>query len=519
MMTEKRDEPLETAKGLDEYMSSVLMNDIVGIAVLDADNVYRIFNRGAEELTGYKRRDLIGKPAPKRFFSEEDRRSIAQQIEASGAVENMEIRFARKDGGVKDIMLSMTVQRDSTGDITGYTQFLIDNTEKKHLQNLLLQAQKMEIVGEMAGGIAHDFNNLLEGILGYTTFMMDLIDEGHELRSYLEIIERSAKKASSLTDRLLTFSRDRGRDDSLVDCNTLLREVVKLLERTIDKRIIIELNLKKNLKPVQGAAGQLEAALLNVCLNARDAMPEGGKLLISSETVSVDDTYPVLSWKMKPGNYVRISISDTGMGMDQETKAKIFEPFFTTKKRGEGTGLGLNMVYGIIDKHDGFINVYSEIGQGTVVNIYLPSFEGEVQGAEERPDDTGEVPAGKNEVILVIDDEPIIRDLSREMLGTLGYEPLTAGGAVEGMGIFKEEISRINLVILDIIMPHASGQEVLKEIRALKPDILVLLTSGYNRTFIGDDIIDDENVYFIQKPYSMEELAREVRRLLDLKGR
>ncbi len=493
---------------------AVLQNDVVGIAVLDTVGAYKAFNRGAELITGYTREDVVGKTSPPELFSDEDRKLIRGRLDIHGGIDNMDIRIKRKDGFERDVILSMSSGRGKDGAVLEHVQFFVDNSEKKYLQELLLHSQKMEIVGEMAGGIAHDFNNLLEGILGYTTFMMDLIGEDHELRSYLEIIKRSAIKASDLTERLLTFSRDGGRDDTLVNSNTLLREVVKLLERSVDKRIVIELDLERNLKAVLGSGGQLEQAFLNICLNARDAMPEGGKLLISSGHVTIDSSYPRLSWKMKHGRYVRVSISDTGAGMDPETKARMFKPFFTTKKRGEGTGLGLNMVYGIIDNHGGFIKVYSEKGKGTVFNIYLPAHEEEapheVLAGEKR-----EVPEGKNEMVLMIDDEPVIQDVGRDMLQKLGYRALVASGAEDGLKIFGERKDEIDLVILDVIMPGANGFDVMREIAELKPGVLVLLSSGYNRSFFGEDLIDDKQVNFIQKPYSMEDLAIEVRSVID----
>jgi nitrogen-specific signal transduction histidine kinase len=396
----------------------------------------------------------------------------------------------------------------------GHVQFLIDNSEKKHLQRLLLHSQRMEVVSEMAGGIAHDFNNLLGGILGYTSFMMSLIDESHELRSYLEIIEHSAKRAANLTERLLTFSGGKTVDEAIVYCNGLLSEVTKLIERTIDKNIVIELSLDKNLLPVIGSAGQLEQAFLNVCLNARDAMPTGGKLLVSSENVVIDETYPRMSWNMKSGNYVKLSINDTGVGMDRETKGRIFEPFFTTKERDEGTGLGLNVVYGIIDRHGGFVNVYSEKEKGTVINIYLPALidaaEHVVTGETE-----AEVPRGGQERVLIIDDEQIVRDLARKMLVRLGYRTFTAADAREGERIFRRSKDEVDLILLDIIMPGTSGWDLLRTMRDIRPGVKVLLTSGYNKASIEKSLFDDEHIGFIQKPYSIGDLAREVRGILD----
>ncbi len=497
---------------LQKTINCIMENNVVGIAVSDVGGVYKSFNLGAEQLTGYSRGEIVGKDPPPAIFLEEDTSAINKALALQGHVENMEVRLKRRDGGLREVSLSVS----SCANGCEYIQFIIDNTEKKHLQSLLLHSQKMEVVGEMAGGIAHDFNNLLEGILGYTTFMMDMIESGNELRSYLEIVERSAKKASDLTERLLTFSRDEGKVSSLVNCNTLLREVVKLLERTIDRRIVIEVKLEKNLNAIRGAAGQIEQAFLNACLNARDAMSEGGKLYISSENVVLDKSYPPLSLNMGSGKYVRVSVTDTGVGMDKETQNRMFEPFFTTKKRGEGTGLGLNMVYGIVHNHGGFINVYSEIGKGTVFNIYIPAHD------DRAPEDVverewQEVPAGKGEKILVIDDEPIVRDLSMEMLEKLGYKAIVAGDADDGMRKFKEQKDDIELVVLDIILPGASGHEVFKRMREIKSDTLVLLSSGYNRAFVGEEFINGSQIDFIQKPYSMEDLAREVRRILDRK--
>jgi len=535
-----------------EILAAILDN-IVGIAVLDQAGSYRFFNRGAELLTGYAGSEVIGAAKPPELFSPQDRSRIEEAFAASGVVENMELLLRRKDGGTKEIVLNLSGCGARGGVPGGRVQFFVDNTEKKRIQSLLFQSQKMEAVGMMAGGIAHGFNNLLEGILGYTSFMMDLVDEGHELRQYLEIVERSAKQACDLTGRLMTFARDRSRERSPVSCNALLQETVKLLERTIDRRIIIELNLDRGLSPVLGAPGQLEQAFLNVCLNARDAMPEGGKLMISSENVYLDESFPRMSPKAKRAAYVRVSISDTGIGLDKETLARIFEPYLTSTERGARMDLGLSLAYEIVDAHEGFMNVVSEPGRGALFNIYLPAEErpveeraaGERPIAESRPAEAaageraaitdacgaevlpsgaagtapGErrtpMPVGHGELVLFIDDEPIVRNLGRDMLEKLSYRALIACDAADGMRLFRERIEDVDLVILDMILPGAGGTEALDTIRTLRPGVPVLLTSGYSRDYFGELVGEQMRTRFIQKPYSMEELAREVRSLLN----
>ncbi len=500
-----------------EIMRAVFDNRTVGIAVLDEKGIYRTANRGVKRLTGFGSDDVAGKKIGEEIFGNEEEKIISRAIKNGESLENLEICIVRKGGGEKNLILNMTPRYSEEGEFKGFIQFLIDNTEKKHLQNLLMRSQRMEIVGEMAGGIAHDFNNLLEGVLGYTTFMIDLVGENHELRSYLDIVRSSARKASELTERLLTFSGDRGTEERLVNCNVLIKEVVKLLERTIDRKIEIKLDLDEDIDAVAGSSGQLEQAFLNVCMNARHAMPEGGKLMVSSENVQIRETQPKIDLNMEKGNYVKISVADTGIGMDRETMEKIFEPFFTTRERSEGTGLGLSMVYGIINNHGGFINVYSEVGEGSVFNIYLPAASGSAP-ADSEEEGRVEVPQGNGEKILVIDDEPMVRELARDMLEKLNYIPLVAGGAREGIKAFRENQDEIALVILDVIMPHASGKEVLKSIREIREDTRVIISSGYNESFIGEEVMKDQWIDFIQKPYSMEKLAIEVKRVLGRTG-
>jgi two-component system, cell cycle sensor histidine kinase and response regulator CckA len=493
-----------------DLLRTVLDNDTLGIVVLDASGSVAFFNMAAERMTGYQRGDVLGRSLPATLFRESDATAIASVLSAGRRLENREAQLRRKGGGAKDVILGAAPLRAGDGSSAGYVCFLVDNTEKHHLQSLLLQSQRMDLVSEMAGGIAHDFNNLLEGILGYASFMMDLIDETHELRQYLEIVEQSARKASELTDRLMTFSRFGDRGESSVDCNALLQEVGKICERTIDPRITFETDLGEGLDAVPGAPGALETAFLNVCLNARDAMPESGTMRITSRNVTIDDTYPRLDWNMEPGSYIRISFSDTGKGMDAETRRRIFEPFFTTKERGEGAGLGMTLVYGVVKNHGGFINVYSEPGKGTVVNIYLPTGAAAERSAVRS---LGEVQRGGGELVLVIEDEQMVRDLTRDLLEKLGYRVVTAVDAESGIDAFLEQRDDIAVVLLDLIVPGGGG-ESFRRIREAHPEIPIILVSGYSRSYVDALIMGSEPVSFIQKPYSMADLASAVHDIL-----
>ncbi|MCD6380136.1 response regulator [bacterium] len=495
-----------------DVVTSFLESSVIGVVLLDGEEKCRIFNKGSERLTGYLSSEMIGNRLPNDLFPEKKAKEMHESFMNGDPIINMEVLVNKRDGTQQEIVFNMTPKCNKAGDISGCLNIFTDNSEKKLLQKLLLQSQKMEIVGELAGGIAHDFNNLLEGILGYTNFIIDTTEEGTQLWEQLKIIEKTARKASCLTDRLLSFSGDIG-EEEVVDCNTVVEEVLKLIERSIDKKIEICSDLAEDLKPVVGSGVQLEQAFLNVCLNARDAMPDGGRIILKTESIFIDNNYPRLSLDMKPGLYVRISISDTGVGMDNETKAKIFEPFYTTKKRGEGTGLGLNMVYGIIKKHGGFVNVYSEIGEGTTFSIYIPASSKKITITAEK-EQPKIAPLGEGEMVLLVDDEAVVRDLGREMLEKLRYNTLIARDGVEGLSIFRKEKEKIELVVLDLVMPGESGCDLLKKIRILSPGMPILVSSGFNRGHLDNSVLQSDKTGFIQKPYSVDELGIEIYKTL-----
>jgi PAS domain S-box-containing protein len=384
--------------------------------------------------------------------------------------------------------------------------------EKRRLQAQLLQAQKMEAIGTLAGGLAHDFNNLLQAVQGYAELVL-LRPKKDELRSReLHEIIRAAKRGAELTRQLLTFSRKVESKLQPMELNRRVEQVKELLARTIPKMIEIELRLADDLKMINGDSTQIEQVLMNLAVNAKDAMPEGGRLFIETRNVSLDKGYCDTHLGARLGDYVLLMVSDTGDGMDQETLEHIFEPFFTTKGVGRGTGLGLAMVYGIVKSHNGYITCYSEIGHGTTFKIYLPTIE----EAPEVPRDHEEhLPEGGTETILLVDDEESVRQLGKEMLETVGYRVLVASDGEEAMGLYTRRMGDIHLVILDLIMPGMGGKSCLEALLRLDPRVKVLIASGYSVNGRLEETLRSGARGFISKPYELRDLLKRVRDIVD----
>ena len=332
------------------------------------------------------------------------------------------------------------------------------------LSEQLVQAQKMEAVGTLAGGIAHDFNNLLQVTLGYSELLLAEKEKNDPECADLQKILRAAKNGAELVKRLLTFSRKVETKPIPLNLNRQVIQVEKLLRRTIPKMIDIHLDLADDLAEVHADSTQMEQILMNLAVNARDAMPDRGRLTIVTRNVTLDEEYRKVHVGTKPGEYVMLSVSDTGHGMTKETIEHIFEPFYTTKELGRGTGLGLSMVYGIVRQHDGYISCYSEVGQGTTFTIYFPAIESQLEPDSE---DSGEMPAFGTETVLLVDDEELVRDLGVRILRKVGYTVLTAHNGKEALDLFKKERSQISLVILDLIMPEMDGVALLKAVKKI----------------------------------------------------
>jgi len=369
----------------------------------------------------------------------------------------------------------------------------------------------METIGTLAGGIAHDFNNILGGILGYASFIKTLVKGEDQIYKYVDTIERSAVRAADLTSQLLSFSRGGKYESRPIDINKKIEETLRILYSSIDKSISIWTRLNPKPLSVEGDANQIQQVFLNLFVNARDAMPGGGTLQVETKRVDLDEAFCKTHLGARPGQYVYIAISDKGIGMNREILDRIFEPFFSTKGQGEGTGLGLSVVYGIIKNHGGYINVYSEVGKGSIFKIYLPASSKPVQ---EEVEETEINNVKGEESILVIDDEEVIRDLIKEGLEDFGYTVLTAEDGHAGVDIYKERKEEIALVILDLILPRMSGKITYEKLKEINPEITVLLSSGYSQKGQAQELLDQGVQGFIQKPFRLKELAREIRVLL-----
>ena len=388
-----------------------------------------------------------------------------------------------------------------------------DITKQKRTEARLFQAQKMESIGTLAGGIAHDFNNLLMGIQGHASLALLNMDPQNANFEHLKTIETLVMSGADLTKQLLGFARGGKYELKTVDLNLLIQNTSETIGRT-KKEIKIHRNFQSDLWPVDVDHGQIEQVLLNLYVNAWQAMPGGGNLYLETKNVFIEENHfkPYITIN---GHYVKISVTDTGVGMDEKTRERIFEPFFTTKEMGRGSGLGLASVYGIIKNHNGFINVYSEKGQGTTFNIYLPaSAKKDTRKKDKLANKNEFLPKGA-ETILFIDDEPMILNVGREILNTLGYTILTAEDGPKAIEKYKLSPEKIDLVILDMVMPEMGGGEVFDELKKINPEVKVLLSSGYSLNGQASKIIKRGCVGFIQKPFTIHDIASQLRKIMD----
>jgi PAS domain S-box-containing protein len=431
---------------------------------------------------------------------------------------NLVAEWRRKDGSTTVVRLSGHAITGENKAIT-YELFTEDVTERRALEQQLRQSQKMEAIGRLAGGIAHDFNNLLMVISGYSEFLLERLGPDPTLRGPAQEIATAAERATSLTRQLLAFSRKQMLAPKVLDLNGVVTENLKMLTRLIGEDIDLVMIPGEELWPVKADPGQIEQVILNLAVNARDAMPHGGKLTIETANVTLDENYARLHAPLKPGDYVMLAISDTGVGMDQETQSHIFEPFFTTKGP-KGTGLGLSTVYGIVKQSGGYVWVYSEAGKGTSFKVYLPqaTVMGEIAAESAATTTATSAPAAQaGETILVVEDEVNLRRLTRQFLENQGYTVLEAADGAVATQICVAHEGIIHLLLTDVIMPGMNGRELAKRVSEIRPNIKVLYMSGYTENAIGHNGTLDAGVTLLQKPFTLHALKAKVREVLDQK--
>ncbi len=497
-------------------------NDIIYIC--DLEGRFISINKKAEKLTGYTREEAIAMNFSEIVAPEHHdavRESLSEKIEGSSDSAIYEIEIICKDGERLPVEVSTRLIREE-GRPVAVQGIARDLSERKSLEEQLRQSQKMEAIGCLAGGIAHDFNNLLTAIIGYSQISIAQLDKLnlpgiedtiHPLRENIGEVEKAARRAAALTKQLLAFSRKQLLQPKVMDLNALVMDIEIMLRRLIGEDIEMVTHLDARLGYVKADPGQIEQIIMNLVVNARDAMPEGGRLTIETANVELDEDYAGHHLETKPGSYVMLAVSDTGTGMDKETASRIFEPFFTTKTAGKGTGLGLSTVYGIVRQSGGSIYVYSEQGLGTTFKIYLPRIEGTSQSVVTR------VPVAQavqgSETILLVEDEEAVRRLSRVILQMNGYTVLEAANANEAISICDQHGGRIHLIITDVIMPLMSGRQLTEHLADSWPEMKVLYISGYTDNAIVHHGVLGSGMAFLQKPFAPDVLLRKVREVLD----
>jgi PAS domain S-box-containing protein len=483
------------------------------VIVMDVDGNVTDWNPAAEGIFGYTKAEMLGRPlrllnAPER--GPELDREIREAFARDGRWEG-EIPFVRKDGvpGVADVIVA--VQRDAQGRASSIISVSRDVTERRRLEAQLQQAQKMEAVGRLAGGIAHDFNNMLTAVKAYTEFLLEDLEEADPRRTDVQEIAKAADRAASLTRQLLAFSRKQVLQPRPLDLNEVVEGMEKMLRRLIGEDIHIATRLDPDVQLVEADPSQVEQVIMNLAVNARDAMPSGGTLTI--ETLNVVLEHVDASWGIEPGAYTMLAISDTGVGMDAATRAQAFDPFFTTKPVGQGTGLGLSTVYGIVKQSGGHVSVYSEPGRGSTFKVYLAH----VAAREAAPmlgPAMARFPRGSETIVLVDDDEGV-RAVSRRILQRAGYTVLSAPDGVEALRMIGESDGRVELLITDVVMPGLGGRDLVAHVRDTYPDLRVLFVSGYTEEGVRRRGVLDAESAFLEKPFTAERLAQKVREVLD----
>ncbi len=487
-----------------------------GVCRCDSAGILLDVNPALVAMLGYASgADLVGRNLANLYSDSQQWFSLADYLRLLEKFQGLPADWLRNDRTVVSVRLSGRAFRDERNTIF-FELFAEDITERRALEQQLRQAQKMEAVGRLAGGIAHDFNNLLMVISGYSEFLLERVGSDPEVRAHAQEIANAAGRATSLTRQLLAFSRKQMLAPKIVDLNSVVTENVKMLTRLIGEDIDLVMVPGTDIGAVKADPGQIEQVIMNLAVNARDAMPHGGKLTIETANVTLDANYARFHAPVKPGDYVMLAISDTGVGMDADTQAHIFEPFYTTKGL-KGTGLGLSTVYGIVKQSEGYIWLYSEAGKGTSFKIYLPRFSATGEALATQPALAAEAdqPSPGHETILLVEDEENLRRLARQYLENQGYNVIDAPDGSNAIQISLAHKGPIHLLLTDVIMPGMNGRELANKVSPTRPEMRVLYMSGYTENHIGHNGTLDEGITLLQKPFTLPALKAKVREMLD----
>ena len=495
----------------------IITNSPVAILYLDAEGRIIFENPAMEKLIGIPEGKLsqdIGKRiANIPNFRNSEIYNIFQNILNGSKVKGVQIEYKTLKGSNRHLDIYAAPRHDSNDQIVGAVLMCVDITDYKDLEDQLRQAQKMEAVGTLAGGIAHDFNNILTGILGNLEFVLMKQNSDFDIIPLIEQAKISAERAAELTAQMLAFGRRKMEVPKPTNLNKCIEESVQFLRRTLNPLIEIKIEKTPGLKTVQADSGQIQQVLVNLMINAADALKDGGMLKIKSENYFIDEKYCLTNSEAFPGEYVVLTVADNGTGIDADTLPRIFDPFFTTKEVGKGTGLGLAMVYGIIKGHKGWIEVESEVGKGTAFRFFLPVSEAAEKARIEQSDK--KILIGGDETVLLVDDEEMVRSLGNRILHSVGYKTLLANDGMEAVEIYQQKVSEIDLVILDLSMPRKSGRETMAELQQMNPKVKIIISSGFDKSGDVQQLLEAGAYEFIQKPFQLQNLLKVIRKVLD----
>ncbi len=516
----KRGRAEEALQNEQQFLRAILDSVEAGIVACDARGILTLFNRAARQMHGVSEEALPPDQGPPKYdLYQPDGKTPLKKEEGpldralqGERVRNAELVIIPRNGPPRTVLSSGQPIADAQGRNLGAVVAMQDITERKLLESQLRQAQKMEAIGRLAGGVAHDFNNLLNVILGYSEMVLGEIGTDDPHRARIEQVRKAGERAASLTRQLLAFSRKQVMQPRVLDLGALVAEMEKMLRRLIGEDVELIIRAQAGALRIKADPGQIEQIALNLVVNARDAMPQGGRLTIETAGVELDERFAREHPGARPGSYVMLAVGDTGCGMTPEIQARMFEPFFTTKEPGKGTGMGLATVYGIVKQSDGYIGVASEPGRGTTFSIYMPPTLESTEAV--LPHDASASPRG-TETILVVEDDPSVRNVVRDCLRIYGYTALETGDPEEGIRICQDHQGTIHLLMTDVVLPKMSGRALATRLSALRPDMRILFMSGYTDDALGQHGVLNRDVAFLQKPFHLTVMARKVREVLD----